>query len=129
MARSVGTLVNRDTTSNETNTSSPDRLYSAIKVVKFFELHMADGDFPTSGDRSWESWSKSWYVGDFTKDAIGLSGTSGLWTFRYSRGVLPLGLRRCSYSLSGMDSFLFKASKFAFFLYSRTGVWSFMISL
>ena len=82
-------LVSSDTMSKDTSTSPSDMLCSAMKLANSFELCAADGDFPTSGDKSWDRCFESWYVGECTKDAIGLSGISGIWTFGspYRRGV------------------------------------------
>ena len=52
-----------------------------MKVANSLEFLTEDCDLPTSGDKIVARYFDSWYVGEVTKDAIGLSGTPGLCIF------------------------------------------------
>ena len=88
-ARLVGILVKRDTTSNETSTSSSSSVCVVMNLAKLVELHTWRSELPTRGDKMLTRCFESEYVGDDMKDTMGLSGTSCLCTLgrAYSRGM------------------------------------------
>ena len=77
-ARSVGTLVNRDTTSKDTITSSSVRVCLELNS---FELHTCEVVCPSTGaSRSARNLDNP-YIGEDANDTIGQRGTSSLCTF------------------------------------------------
>ena len=68
----------RDMTLNEISTSSFSRVCVVMNLVKSVELRMWCSELPTRGDKMLTRCFDSEYVGDDTKDTMGLSGTSCL---------------------------------------------------
>ena len=50
-ARSTGTLVNSDITSNETRVSSGDRVWDVMNSAKSLEFRILESVWPTNGER------------------------------------------------------------------------------
>ena len=78
MARLVGTLVKRETTSKEIRVSLSLRVCEDMNVAKSVELRTLWLVLPTSGAKILERCLDNWYVGEDTKETIGLRGVSGL---------------------------------------------------
>ena len=95
-ARSVGTHVNSDTTSNGTKISVSARRCDVMKWAKCWEFLTWYMDRLTTGFSRDARNFDSPYVGDDRNETMGLSGTSGLWIFgsSYRRGTLPAELRK-----------------------------------
>ena len=78
MANWVGIFVKRDTTSKDTRSSSTSTVCEVINLAKSKELQTWCSVLPTKGDRMSTRCLERAYVGDVTKETIGLRGTSGL---------------------------------------------------
>jgi len=75
----AGTLVNKDTTSSASFTLHLELdSESILKIQKNFPHARC---FPMSGDNIWTKCGESWYVGEFTKDSIGLFGFPTAYQF------------------------------------------------
>ena len=81
MARSVGILVKRDTTSKETRTSFFSIVCLLMNWANSRELRTWCSVLPTNGDKILTRCLDNEYVGEDVKETIGLSGMSGLWIF------------------------------------------------
>ena len=77
-ARSVGTRVNKDTTSKDTRTSVPLRSCDLMNCAKSCEFLTWCADRPTTGFSRDARNFDSPYVGDDRNDTLDLSGVSGL---------------------------------------------------
>ena len=97
-----------------------------MKVANSAEFLTWEADLPTSGARMETRCFDSWYVGEFTKETIGLKGVPGLWTFGspYSRGIFPAELRSRSYSGPGIAPDLERERSKAFIRLSKACVGS-----
>ena len=75
-AASIGTLVNSDSTSNDTMISL-SKIVSLLTVeTKWAELVTVYSDFPVKGNKMLAKSADKSYAKVFTHDTIGLSGTS-----------------------------------------------------
>ena len=63
-AKLVGTQVNNEITSNDTNTSSMSNVSCCMKWANSFEFHTAYGEFSTKGERRDARYFERLYVGE-----------------------------------------------------------------
>ena len=74
----MGTLVNNDTTSNDTSSHFPGMVIDFEKETNSELLETNELELPTSGDSACARCFERAYVGDVTNETIGLRGIPGL---------------------------------------------------
>ena len=83
-ASSIGTFVNREMTSNDTKHSSWRMILDVMNDTNSDELLTNELELPINGARIFERYLESSYIGDKTKETMGLNGIYSHWVLMLS---------------------------------------------